>query len=185
MAGSTNINNPLQVRLERGSMPVPECGCIIWLKGRRAHRYGSIRIDGKNWAAHRAAWVAYHGPIPNGLHVLHACDLPLCINPDHLFLGTHFDNMDDKERKGRGNHATGFRNGRHTRPERTSRGDNHYTRQTIGIKRGELNGRAKLTADDVLAIRAWTGRQQAAARKFGVTKTTIRGIKTGRLWSHL
>lgn len=175
----------LQQRLEDGSMPVPECGCWIWLGARRAKRYGQLRFNQKHLAAHRAAWVVYRGEIPEGLHVLHKCDTPLCINPDHLFLGTHLDNMEDKETKGRGNHAAGERNGRHTKPERTSRGDDHYTRKQPGLKRGELNGRAKLTPADVISIRQWPGKQAAAARHFGVTKTTIRGIWLGKLWSHL
>jgi hypothetical protein len=51
--------------------------------------------------AHRASWEAYRGPIPKGMWVLHKCDTMPCVNPDHLFLGTHQDNMTDKTRKGR------------------------------------------------------------------------------------
>lgn len=56
---------------------------------------------GRTENAHRIAWLLYRGDIPNGLHVLHRCDRPLCVNPEHLFLGTHQDNMDDMIAKGR------------------------------------------------------------------------------------
>ena len=82
----------------------------------------------------RASWQAHFGPIKNGLHVLHICDIPLCVNPDHLFLGTHQDNMDDKERKGRGNQPTGDRNGARTKSWARSRGDNHYKRRHLLVK---------------------------------------------------
>lgn len=64
--------------------------------------YGRIRFQGKNSAAsHRVAWQLCNGPIPDGLWVLHKCDIPACCRPDHLFLGTHQDNVDDMMRKGR------------------------------------------------------------------------------------
>jgi hypothetical protein len=56
---------------------------------------------GKLWRAHRAAWVEAHGDIPEGMFVLHQCDNRACVNVAHLFLGTHQDNMDDRESKGR------------------------------------------------------------------------------------
>lgn len=175
----------IQERLERHSIPVTECGCVIWLGSMGGRRYGSLKVNGRVERAHRVSWTAAKGAIPEGMHVLHRCDVPLCINPDHLFLGTHADNMADKEAKARGNHATGLRNGRHTKPHRTSRGDDHYARKNPGCRRGEKNPRAKLTPQQVLEIRAWTGSQRAAGRRYGVTKTTIKGILTRRLWGHL
>jgi hypothetical protein len=121
--------------IEVYSMPVPECGCWIWLGA--ANRYGMVRGD----RAHRVSWKTFRGPIPHGLHVLHKCDTPLCVNPDHLFLGTHLDNMKDKEEKGRGNQPSGERSGRHTKPWRTARGDNHYARRHPETKQGERNPR--------------------------------------------
>jgi hypothetical protein len=77
-------------------------GCWIW-KGRRTTRgYGTVNAGlGKNLAAHRASWQIHNGPIPDGLWVLHHCDNPSCVRPDHLFLGTHDDNMRDMALKGR------------------------------------------------------------------------------------
>jgi hypothetical protein len=81
-----------------------ENDCWIWqgsvLAG-RCLKYGSMFVDGKNQRAHRVSWVLHNGPIPDGLFVCHKCDVPLCVNPDHLFLGTNQDNVNDKVAKGR------------------------------------------------------------------------------------
>ena len=63
--------------------------------------YGCFSYRGKGWRAHRIAWTLVNGEIPKGLFVLHRCDNPPCCNPDHLRLGTHKENMDDMNRKGR------------------------------------------------------------------------------------
>src|SRR3954471_18471885 len=90
----------LQARIESWSMPVPFAGCWIWLRGCSGDGYGAARADGKSIRAHRLSWIAYRGAIPAGMHVLHQCDIPTCVNPDHLWLGTHADNMADRSRKG-------------------------------------------------------------------------------------
>ncbi|KWH45855.1 HNH endonuclease [Burkholderia cepacia] len=84
-------------------------GCIEWTgvtvksNGSKAHRYGRYTIGGKKHLAHRFAYERANGPIPAGLMVLHRCDNPKCCNVNHLFLGTHLDNMADMRAKGRGN----------------------------------------------------------------------------------
>lgn len=71
-------------------------GCINKEDG-----YGQVGIGGKKLKAHRVSWVIAHGEIPKGVDVLHICDNPPCMNPHHLFLGTHTDNMLDMVNKGR------------------------------------------------------------------------------------
>lgn len=75
--------------------------CWLWLGSKNLKGYGHFRLNGKIEQAHRAAWLVAYGEIPKGLHVLHACDNPPCVNRDHLFLGTNGDNSADKISKGR------------------------------------------------------------------------------------
>src|SRR5574341_1528919 len=74
--------------------------CWFWLTG--SGTYGWFSFEGKALGAHRMSWILAHGPIPKGMCVLHHCDIPRCVRPDHLFLGTHSDNMRDMWAKGRG-----------------------------------------------------------------------------------
>jgi hypothetical protein len=78
---------------------MPECQ--IWDGGITVHGYGYVYLDGKQEKAHRVAWQLYRGEIPQGLCVLHHCDIRLCVNPNHLFLGTRSDNLRDMTEKGR------------------------------------------------------------------------------------
>ena len=75
--------------------------CQMWEGAKVADGYGTKRIDGKFYRTHRLAWIMAFGEIPDGLHVLHHCDTPACLNPGHLFLGTHVENMADRSAKGR------------------------------------------------------------------------------------
>lgn len=80
---------------------VTECGCQIWTASVDRFGYGRLTVNGKTTHAHRASWECANGPIPDSLWVLHRCDTPPCINPDHLFLGTPADNVADMIRKQR------------------------------------------------------------------------------------
>ena len=135
-------------------------GCWLWV-GNQDHRgYGRFRIDaqGKMDGAHRAAWFLTYGPVPDGLHVCHHCDNPRCVRPDHLFLGTHDDNMRDMTVKGRG----------------------HQGVRNVNAKVTEADVRA-------IRIRYAAGgvTQKALAEKYGVDHTTVSLIVRRKNWRHL
>jgi|SRR6516164_8689393 hypothetical protein len=122
--------------------------------GRDKDGYCRVKHAGKTYSAHRVAYELFHGPIPAGLSVLHACDNPACCNPHHLFVGTQRDNYQDAKHK-----------------------DRH--------SRGERNGWAKLTDDDVRAIRASSETQWTLARRYGVWQGTIWQIIHHKHWTHV
>jgi hypothetical protein len=132
-------------------------GCWYWIASKRSG-YGQINVNKRPIKAQRIAWTLYVGPIPPGLHVLHECDNPACVNPNHLFLGTHADNMADKVMKGR-----------------------HHN----GRSPGERNGRAKLSEAQVLSIRASSSSTYALGRQYGLNPATIGKIKSKLLWRNV
>lgn len=87
-------------------IPEPMSGCWLWFASYSRHGYGtfSARAEyGRVVTAHRYSWAHFYGPIPEGMCVLHRCDVPPCVNPAHLFLGTQNENIADMMRKGRAN----------------------------------------------------------------------------------
>lgn len=90
----------LQSRI-KANVVIDENGCWVWQAGGRGEGYGAISIGGKVVNAHRAAYIAFHGPIPAGLDVLHECDNRPCCNPDHLVVGTRQKNNRDAIDRGR------------------------------------------------------------------------------------
>lgn len=77
-------------------------GCWEWIGKRNPQGYGVVWFHGAHWRAHRLAWHLTNSAVPELLDVLHRCDNPACVRPEHLFLGTDKDNSIDRERKGRG-----------------------------------------------------------------------------------
>jgi hypothetical protein len=88
---------PLSKRLQHYSRPHPS-GCRLWIAGQSSNGYGQLWWQGRLQRAHRLAWIIARGPIPPGRKVCHQCDVKLCIEEGHLFLGTQLDNMRDKMR---------------------------------------------------------------------------------------
>lgn len=149
-------NWTLAEKLAHYSAPPDANGCVLWTGGSNARGYGRLRWQGLRRFAHRLAMECASGPIPEGMDVCHKCDVPACINPAHLFLGTNAANMADMWAKGR------------ARPPR-----------------GESVGGAKLVAADVLTIRAARGTQDAIAAQFGVSRALISYIKRRKSWAHI
>lgn len=136
-------------------------GCWLWNGSRTERGYGRIGgSDKKVLLAHRLSWKIHFGE-PRGLCVLHRCDNPPCVNPDHLFLGTVLENNEDMREKGRG-----------TRPPYHS---------------GESHPRAKLTLEEVLQIRSSYSPRKVTrsqlADRFGVSEGTIKAILSRRNWN--
>jgi hypothetical protein len=160
-------------------------GCLEWTGVRINTGYGQIGYQqgGKTLSitTHRAAWIVAHGEIPEGLHVCHHCDNRLCCDETHLFLGSRFDNMRDAARK--------RRLAPQVYPERHSRGARHYTRvHPEKVLRGERHGRALVTEQDVVAIRARAAageRISEIAKSVGLARPTASGIVHRRIWRHV
>jgi len=147
-------------------------GCHEWQAGLTRAGYGQFRVDGKVMKSHRVSWLLHHGEIADGMFVCHHCDNPKCVNPDHLFLGSHDDNMADMRSKGRGVVPSG--EWRAIRPESVLRGENAPS--------------AKLPQSVVQSILAdpdtsWGCRKRIAA-KHGIAPQHVGRILAGKAWSH-
>jgi len=132
--------------------------CWNWTARTSCDGYGQLRVEGKITLAHRYSYSRFKGKIPEGEYVCHRCDNPSCVNPDHLFTGTQFDNMADMMAKGRARHV-----------------------------RGEQHSQTKFTTDDVKEIwRCIKNEPRASiARRFNTTSSAISRIATGKTWSWL
>lgn len=139
-------------------------GCWIYTGQKGTWGYGVVAVgqyrDGnrRRYVAHRYFYEQLVGPIPDGLILCHKCDVPACVNPDHMHVGTQKDNIQDMHRKGRYHHAAA---------------------------RGVRNAHAKLTEEDVINIRKRIFTAAQEAKKYGVAESTISHIRTGRSWRHI
>lgn len=113
-------------------------GCWEWTANHLPAGYGLVKAEGRSHLAHRVSWELAHGPIPAGMLVLHRCDNPACVRPDHLWLGTQKQNIADMLTKGRGltpaqqatiKHPSGADHWTHRHPELVPSGDNHWRKR--------------------------------------------------------
>jgi HNH endonuclease len=134
--------------------------CIEWQGLRNPQGYGRIGAAGVQWLAHRLVYTRAHGPIPQDMVVMHECDNPPCVNLEHLRLGTPFDNMRDRNQKGR-----------------------------QARLRGESNGKAKITLDQARKIASDLRVYTQIGQDYGISVSNVSDIKKGRIWpeveSHL
>lgn len=129
----TKLKIPWQERFWKYVNKSTDCWEWTGNKSRKIHGYGTLQINKRPIGAHRLSWEIHYGKIPISLCVLHRCDNSICVNPKHLFLGTHRENAIDRTRKGRS--AVGKKHGRYTHPETTSRGKKHAIAVAKGMGR--------------------------------------------------
>ena len=136
--------------------------CWEWTACRDTRGYGAMSAMNGERCAPRVSWTIHYGPIPDGLGVLHKCDNPGCVNPDHLFLGTHLDNMNDRSAKGRVSHS----------PDQY--GEGHPRAILNNVKVIQIRRSAELG----IAV-------SELSKEYGVRPRTIRAIVNGTTWKHL
>lgn len=136
--------------------------CWIWQGAKDRRGYGKVEVDGRFRTASRVAWILIHGEVPENYFVCHHCDVPACVNPAHLFIGTGSDNMRDMVKKGR-----------------------HASASRPGWNSGESNGRAKLRGTQAMVIRARHRAGESSiklADEYGVSKSLVLQISRGEVW---
>lgn len=166
-------------RLEERSIRIPFSGCQVWMgptngEGKYGRGgYGVVTVNGEHKYAHRLSYELNVGAIPEGMMVCHRCDVRACINPEHLFVSD-----------ARGNHQDKVSKGRSRSPGPPSGALNHVAKNPEMV-RGESNGRAVLTAADVVAIREAIANgvhQRKLAAMYGVGQSQISRIKRLEAW---
>jgi hypothetical protein len=152
---------PLAERFHGRYIPEPTSGCWLWDGMLSRDGYGRIFVGKTRQSAHRVSWELHRGPIPNGMLVCHHCDTPACVNPDHLFLGTGADNMNDMVRKGRC-------------PDNEGR-----------WRAGSRHRKSKLTEDAVRHIREKRMTAAEYARLYAVALSTVYVVQLRYRWGHV
>lgn len=144
-------------------------GCMEWTGCCSGDGYGAFKIRGRQHGAHRLAFALMAGPLPPDMCVCHRCDNPVCINPAHLFVGSHQDNQQDKMAKGRSNLPTGEQHWTHWKPQRISRGERHGSSK---IKDAHV--------DEIRSLyRSGALKQKAIASIYGISVSRVSQLVIG------
>ena len=175
---------------------ITETGCWNWTKSTSPDGYGKLKRNGVTMRAHRIFYEHFNGPITDNLHVLHRCDNPLCVNPEHLFLGTRVDNMQDMIEKGRAPTHPSI-----SHPESVVRGEKHHrygkgmpehvkeallkANKGRSLSKEHKEQLSPVTAEQVLSIRADTRSQAVIAKEHGIAQVTVSRIKRRVRWTHI
>ena len=143
-------------RIEEKVEKIPEAGCWVWMGTTTVRGYGQIISNTRKHYAHRASYEAFIGPIPEGMNVCHTCDNVYCVNPEHLFLGTQKQNLEDMAKK-----------------KRSTWGINN-PRAKLDIDDVKNIKHLLLTEMSEAGI----------AKQYSVSRQTINNIKNGKVWNH-
>ncbi len=147
--------------------------CWNWLAGKTKKGYGLFKAYKKTWQAHRFSYFLSRNITNTELYVLHSCDNPACVNPNHLRLGTHIDNMNDRMIRERT--PKGIKNGSKTHPERVVKGEDSYR---TNLKNEDVIKIKTLLIKDILSL-------VEIAKLFNTTPKVIGYIKSGHTWKHV
>lgn len=188
-----------QTDISRKFLPEPNSGCWLWLGAMNSDGYGTVSVNGRSSAAHRAVYEKYAGKIPAGLILDHLCRNPSCVNPGHLEPVTYKENYARAPSVIAKRESQSCRRGHPWLPETTRvvpRGVRHArlcilcsrelakdrTRRRAAAH-GRPLGAQRLTTKTIVAIRGAPGSSREIARRFGVGRTTVNNIKSGAIWS--
>jgi hypothetical protein len=154
---------------------IPGSDCLWWTGLKNYSGYGLHLYKGHKWRSHRLAFELTNGPFLKEKHILHSCDNPSCVNPAHLSMGTHADNMRQRHERGRYNFNY---NG------------NHYLQKDSTVVRGSNNGRSVINEAIALSIRKDFAEKKfrskaAMARSYGVSITIIKTVINRKVWKHV
>lgn len=164
-------------RFEKKYIPEPNSGCWLWTGAVTGAGYGAFMFNGRMAeSAHRASYVLHKGKIDEEMLVCHKCDNKLCVNPDHLFLGTYLDNTRDMIKKGRRVSPS---------TKNRMRGEDWRAAHDGTLRIGEDHHCAKLTEQNIIEIRASKKTGVALAEIYGVAPITISRIRRRIIWRHV